>query len=187
MVPITKQLLAVKEYIEQVRDLLDDARGSFLSNKVAVDKEELHEILDGILLIVEDMQVSMPIEIQKARLIADDHDKIISEARSKAEKYKNVASEQAAQLIEEHEITRRAREEAGDIIDEAKRHAREMRINAMEYADEILEGSENTLREALDMLNKRYNVVLSTFSETVDVLLNNRQELRRSSGTAKNE
>ena len=187
MVPITKQLSAVKEYIEQIRDMLDDARGAFLSSKVAIDRDELHEILDGILIIVEDMQHSMPLEIQKARQIADDHDKIINEARSKAEKYKNLAAEQAAQLTDEHEITRRANEKAAEIMDEAKRSAREMRVTSLEYADEILENSEATLREALDMLSKRYNAILSTFTETADVLFNNRQELRRSGGSNKNE
>jgi vacuolar-type H+-ATPase subunit H len=129
-------------------------------------------------MIVEDMQKDLPAEILHAKRIISDSDKIVGDSRSKASMIIANANEQIAKLTDEHEITKRANEQAQGIIDEGKRGVREMRINAIEYTDEILEKSESTLREAIDMLSKRYNSVIAEFSETADLLYNNRQELR---------
>jgi hypothetical protein len=177
MVPITNQLSKLREYIGKIEDILDVARTVPLSRKVSIDKDEMHDVLDQVIMLVEDMQKDLPSEISHAKRIISDSDKIVADSRNKAAAVIANANEQIEKLTEEHEITKRANEQAGIIIDEGRRSAREMRINAIEYAYEILEKSESTVREAIDMLSKRYNGVITEFSETADLLYNNRQEL----------
>ena len=187
MVPITTQLSKLRDYLNRIEDLLDAARGVPFSNKIGIDKDEMHDILDSILMIVDDMQKDLPNEIQHAKRVLSDNDKIVTDARNKAKMIIENANEQIAKLTDDHEITKRAIEQSAIIVDEEKRNAREIRLNAMEYADEILEKSEETLREAVDMLSKKYNGILAEFSETADLLYNNRQELRTSLSGNKNE
>jgi len=180
MVPISSQLSKLKDYVNRIEDVLDVARGVPFSNKISIDKDEMHDILDNILMVIDDMQKDIPNEIQHAKRVLSDNDKIVSDARSKAKMIIENANEEIAKLTNDHEITKRAVDQASIIIDEEKRNAREIRLNAMEYADEILENWEVALREAIDMLSKRYNSILADFSETADLLYTNRQELRTS-------
>jgi hypothetical protein len=53
-----------------------------------------------------------------------------------------------------------------------------MRVNVMEYADEILSKSETILRETLDIYSRKMREVENHISETIDTLYENRQELR---------
>ena len=187
MVPISTQLSKLKDYVNRIEDVLDAARGVPFSAKIAVDKDEMHDILDSLLVVIDDMQKDLPNEIQHAKRVLSDNDKIVGDARSKAKMIIENANEQIAKLTDDHEITKRAMEQASVILDEEKRNARDIRLNAMEYADEILEKSEESLREAMDMLSKRYNGILAEFSETADLLYANRQELRVSVGNNRNE
>jgi vacuolar-type H+-ATPase subunit H len=180
MIPITNQLAKLRDYVGKIEDILDTARAIPFSGRVSVDKDDLHDVLDQVIIIVEDMQKDLPSEIQHAKRIIADSDKIVADSRSKAAMIISNANDQIDKLTDEHEITKRATEQAAQIVDEGRRTAREMRINAIAYADEILDRSELTIREAIDMVSKRYNHVIAEFSETADLLYSNRQELRGS-------
>jgi len=73
-------------------------------------------------------------------------------------------------------------EQAQELMEETKKSAREMRLNSMDYADEILLQTENAVRDALSNLDKFYREIEDEFIQTVNVLYNNRQELRGNKG-----
>jgi hypothetical protein len=53
-----------------------------------------------------------------------------------------------------------------------------MRMSSMEYADELLEKAESKIREIMTNLEKQHRAVLDYFTQTIDVLYENRQQLR---------
>ena len=48
----------------------------------------------------------------------------------------------------------------------------------MDYADEILEKTENMIKETMDNIEEQFKIVNSYLAQTVDVLYENRQSLR---------
>ena len=55
-------------------------------------------------------------------------------------------------MVDEHEITKKAYEQAEVIISNAKKNAREIRLGTREYADNILGKVEEILDETLDII-----------------------------------
>ena len=161
----------ILDYLDQIEDILDASKSVPFSNKVSVEKERIYEVMNEV-------RLNLPAEIRHAKRIIDDHDKIIADARAKAVVILKEAEEEAKLLTNEYEIFRRANEQATDAIEESKKSARELRLNAMDYADEILEKTENMIKETMDNIDEQFSIVNSYLSQTIDVLYENRQSLR---------
>ena len=159
------------DYLDQIEDILDASKGVPFSNKISVEKERIFDVINEI-------RLNLPAELRHAQRIIDDHDKIITEARAKASNILGEAEEEAKALTNEHEIFRRANEQATDIIEESKKSAHDMRINAVYYADEILEKTEGMVQDALESVDAHNKSVRNHFMETINILHDNRQTLR---------
>lgn len=159
--------------LDELDDLLESSRTVPFSNKVGVDREEILEIIDSI-------RLNLPAEIKQAQRIVDNCDKIINDANNKAKSIIKEVEEQAERLTSEHEISKRAKEQAAIIIDEAKTSARGMRIGAVEYADELLANTEQVIKETLEEFVKKSRTVEDFLSNEIDIIYDNRQELRGS-------
>lgn len=159
------------DYLDQIEDILDASKSVPFSNKISVEKERIYDVMNEI-------RLNLPTEIRHAQRIIEDHDKIIADARSKAAGILKEAEEEAKILTNEHEIFRRANEQATDIIEESKKSVREMRLNAMDYADEMLEKAESMIKEAMENLDEQFKMVNNYLAQMSDVLYENRQSLR---------
>jgi len=159
------------DYLEQIEDILDASKGVPFSNKISVEKSRIYDVMNEI-------RLNLPVEIRHAQRIIEDHDKIIAEAHAKAANVLKDAEDEAKLMTNEHEIFRRANEQATDVIEEAKKSARDLRLNAMDYADEILEKTEGMVKETMENVDEQFRLVNNYFSQTADVLYENRQALR---------
>ena len=159
------------DYLDQIEDILDASKSVPFSNKISVEKERIYDVMNEI-------RLNLPTEIRHAQRIIEDHDKIIADSRVKASGILKEAEDEAKLLTNEHEIFRRANEQATDMIEESKKSARDLRLNAMDYADEILEKTESMVKEAMENIDEQFRLVNNYLSQTIDVLYENRQSLR---------
>ena len=178
MEAVNVHLTKIEDFLSQIEDLLEAARSAPFSSKVSIDKQALYEIIDDIRPALGDLQKDLPNEIMQAKRVIEDRDMIINDARNRAGMMIKTAEGEVQKMTEEHEITKQATVQAGQIIEESKRNARELRLNAMEYADEILAKSEDIIRDAADSFVRRAREAEAFFNDTVDTIYNNRQELR---------
>ena len=126
---------ALLDYLDDIEELLEKSKGFPLTGKISVDKEKLLDI-------VNEIRLSLPDDMRIAQRILADHDKILEDAKHRANNHLDEAKIEAKSMTNNHEIFRRASEQAADHMEETKRSAREIRLNAMDYADEILEKAE---------------------------------------------
>lgn len=166
---------SIMDYLDMLEDVLDNSKNVPFSTKVSVEKEKLFDIIN-------EMRMNIPNEVRQAQRIIEDHDKIINEAKNKASAIIKEASIQAHDLADEHEIYKLAMEQAQELMEDAKKNSREMRLNSMDYADEILLQTETSIREALSSLDKYYREIEDDFIKTINILYSNRQELRGNKG-----
>lgn len=159
------------DYLDILEDLLDSSKAVPFSKNIAVDKQRIYEI-------VNEIRLNIPSEIRQAQKIIEDHDRIVINAKSKASGLIKETENTAQLMTNSHEIYKRAMEQASEVMDEAKKNARDVRLNAMDYADELLSKTEAIIREAMNNLNEQHRVMDDYFSQTVDVLYQNRLELR---------
>lgn len=178
MEPVNVHLTKIEDLLSQMEDILEGARTVPFSSKVQVDKHTIYDIIDDLRPVIDDISKDLPNEIVQAKRVITDSDKIINDARNKASMVIKSAESEVVKMTAEHEITKLANEQASQIVEEGKRSARELRLNAMEYADEILEKTEAIIREAMDSFIRRSRDVEEFFGDTVDTIYDNRQELR---------
>jgi vacuolar-type H+-ATPase subunit H len=164
---------ALLNYLDDIEDILDNSKTVPFSNKISVEKERIFDVIGEI-------RLHLPHEIHQAQRIIDDHDKIVNDAKNRAKDIVRDAEDSSKIYVNEHEIVRRANDEADAILEEARRDARDMRLNAMDYADEMIKKTEDVIQEVMENMEVQYNSMLDYFRQTVDVLYENRQQLRGS-------
>ena len=81
-------------------------------------------------------------------------------------------------MIDENEVTKKAYEQAAAIIDSAKKTSKEMRLGAMEYAEEMLSDAESKLKELKAVVYSESIKTDDYFAQTLNVLAENIQELK---------
>jgi vacuolar-type H+-ATPase subunit H len=160
------------DYLDDIEDILEGAkRVPFKNNIVMVEK-------DRISAIINEIRCNLPNEFRTAQRTLDDRDKLLEEARHKAEIIKRDAELDARALVNDSEIFQRASEQATETIEEAKHFSRDLRHNANEYCDEILEKTELKIAEVIETLDQQHQILIDFLRDNIDTIYGNRQELR---------
>lgn len=118
-------------FVERLESMVANGRKLPLTTSVVVDQAAALDLID-------ELRHAIPEEVQSARRISAEGERIIERAQREAEDIIGRAQEQAAFLIEERELTRAAQEESTRIIEIAEGDAEEVRRGADEYAASIL-------------------------------------------------
>ena len=118
-------------FVERLESMVANGRKLPLTTNVVVDQAAALDLID-------ELRHAIPEEVQSARRISAEGERIIERAQREAEEIIARAQEQAAFLIEERELTRAAQEESARILEQADLDAEEVRRGADEYAASIL-------------------------------------------------
>lgn len=183
----------ILELLDLLEDTLDQSSTMPFTGKVMVNKDELMDIITEI-------RLKLPNEIKCSKLVLEERSKIIIDAQKEADAIIKEGGTQVNKLVDEHEITKLAKANAEKIINEAKYTAKEMRLGAVEYADEVLALLQKTIVESFNAANKESETMLKNldavleaskeavyqqaennqkfYSSTLDTIYQNRQELR---------
>lgn len=112
-----------------------------------LSEERLYEFIEKI-------RSTLPEEVGRAKLIAKDKDRVLREAQERAQAIVTDASEAHAQLIDDHEIVRRAQVTAETVLREAEARAQKIRDGADAYAAQVLTDLDSRLQGALGSVHK---------------------------------
>ena len=161
----------VLKLLEELEQVVDEGRSSPFSNKVQVDKDEIFEIIDEI-------KMKLPNEIKQSKWVIEERNKILVDAQKEADEMLKEAEVRLSKLVEEHAVTQKAYEQAAEIMDAAKKSAKEMRLGAVDYADDVMGVAEQRLREMQDSIEQENRKLIEFYKENINVIFDNRQELR---------
>ena len=114
--------------LQQIEDLIQEAKSMPLSSSVLVSREEILEILEAA-------RNDLPEEIKQARWIVKDREELMSKGRRDAETIVERAHHERSLLVSEQEVVMAAREEAERILSDAQEQARQIRLEAEDYVD----------------------------------------------------
>src|SRR6266852_514443 len=133
--------------IDKLDDLVHNAKAVPLTDQVRIDREEIYDILDQ-------MRATIPEEIKQARWIVKERQEMLAEAKRECDRILGEAREQAVREASQTEIVKIAEKQAQDIIDEARRAARETRLEMEDWADGILATLEVNLDKFLGAVKR---------------------------------
>jgi len=123
----------------------DSKKVPLSSGRAMIDSHRFLDRLDRIRAI-------LPEEMETARLILGQKDRIVNEACAEADKYMEQSRDQVARMMDDNEITRNARQVGEELVARAEELAMEIRRDANEYADGVLTHMEMVLRKGLDVV-----------------------------------
>ena len=132
--------------LENLEEILEAGTKVPFSTKVMVDAEELREI-------IEDIRLKLPDELKQAKWVKEERQRIISDAELEAQKVLKETEGKIINLVDEHEITKKALAQKEEIIENANKVSKEISEGTREYADNILEKVENVLRATMDLVH----------------------------------
>nr|MDD6335994.1 ATPase [bacterium] len=133
--------------LDELEAIIDEAKPAPLSSKVMVDRDQLLDIID-------DIRMNMPDVIRQAEQIAHQRQRILSDADAEAKSVVSKAEKQAERLVNEHEITTKAYTMAEEVLDNTQKNAREIRMGAIAYADDVLAELERAMQQQLGLVQK---------------------------------
>jgi vacuolar-type H+-ATPase subunit H len=119
----------------------------FTGGKVLIESNRFLDRLDRVRAI-------LPEELEKARMIIYEKDKIVQEACADAEDYIKKSRGKVEQMVDENEITKSAMDKADEIINQAEEAARGIYRDANIYAEEVLNHMEMVLTKGLEAVNQ---------------------------------
>lgn len=166
--------------MSDVLNLIDEMEGYFeecknvpFSNKVVVDMEVMYEFMT-------DLRLKLPEEIKRSTRILDEKERIIDEARVEAKQAEEKAAARVDELVNEHIIAQKAEALAREIVDEAEEMAKQIKIGAYEYVEEMVEQIELAMADTLEQSNLHYAKFDQYLTQQLGTMKNNRSELARS-------
>ena len=121
----------IMEIVDMMEEAIEKASAVPLTGKVMIDKGELLDYIQEIRLVYPD-------ELKEAKWVKEERQRILSEAENRAEAIQKNAEETQMQLIDEHEITKAAYEQANELVNAA-------------HVDDVL----NDVEHRLDLLLRK--------------------------------
>lgn len=142
--------MEILSVLEALEDAVERAMSVPFTGKCLISREEILEF-------IQDIRLKLPDDLKQARWVSEERSRILAEAQQEADNIIKGAEGRIASMVDEHEICRKAYEQAEVIITNAKKNAREIRLGTREYADNILNKVEEILEDTLDVIKVNRN------------------------------
>ena len=151
---------------------MDAATKVPMMSKVMVEAEDIFSI-------VREIRLALPDDVQQAKWIRDERDRILEDAKNEYERIIREAKKQADYLVETDEITMRATKLSQEIRQDAEVHAKLLKMRTYDYVDKML----YDMQAKMDELNMRYFGEMyanleKTFEQINQTLSDNREEIK---------
>lgn len=137
----------IEALLNRLEEAVSTARSVPFSDNCMVDREE-------ILLLLSLVREGLPAELKQARWLLEQNRQLIAEARKEAENIMRETESRMARMVDEHEITQQARQQAAEMIEAANQSSRQIRSGSMDYARGLLNNVEEELTAMLLTIQK---------------------------------
>jgi len=137
--------MKVLQLLDGLEDVIENSSSIPFAGKALIDRGEILELL-------KEIRIQLPDEIKQAQWIKEERQRILIEAQKDADTTLQDARKHIEEMIEKDEITKKAHKRSEEIITQAQVNAKEIRLGARQYADELLAGVEKRLEELTDTI-----------------------------------
>ena len=139
--------------IDRLEELFNNSRPIPLTHNVIVDEDKFLDIIDQ-------MRISVPEEVKKAQQVFSQKDRVMAQAQEEANRTLQLAREKADVLVEKEALVQDAQRRAGQIIDQARVEAENVKTGADQYALDALMGLQTELERLTNQAQNGVQVLL---------------------------
>lgn len=139
--------MTVEEIIDEMEGLLLDASRVPFTNKRVIEEDDLGRLID-------ELREVLPGELMEANRILSERQRILEDAQKEAQGIIDQGKSYIHRLTDENVIARQAQEQANDILQQAQKDSRDLRSDAVSYADDVFSYLEDNLVKALEVVRQ---------------------------------
>jgi cell division septum initiation protein DivIVA len=138
--------------VDRLEELFNESRPFPLTHNVIVDEDRFLDIIDQ-------MRISIPEEVKKAQQVHSQKDRVLAQAQEEANRTLAIAREKADALVEKENVAQEAQKRAGQIVEQARMEAENIKAGADQYALDSLLSLETELQRILQQVRNGIQVL----------------------------
>lgn len=135
----------IQNLVDRLEEALNESTRIPLSAYMLVNEEKIYSLLDQ-------MRVSVPEEIKRANRIEAEKDRILAQAKEEADRIRDLARQEASELVKRDAIVSAAQNRADNIVERARRDVDALKQDADVYIMDVLSRLEEDLLRTLNVV-----------------------------------
>ena len=135
----------IQHLVDRLEETLSKGRHIPFTAFTLTDEQHALELIDQ-------MRISIPEEVEKAKRVLRERDRIIAQANEEAARIRELAREKSETLIQRDSITQAAKARATSIIEQSRGEADNIRSEADNYVMDVLADLEDALARTITVV-----------------------------------
>jgi cell division septum initiation protein DivIVA len=131
--------------VDRLEEIINSSRSVPFTHSILVDEDRVLELIDQ-------MRVSIPEEVKKAKKLLGEAERIKADAKEEADRTLGAAREQSATLVEREPLIAATQTRADQILQQARLNADLVQNDADQYVVEVLSDLEGHLMKILNQV-----------------------------------
>jgi cell division septum initiation protein DivIVA len=141
----------IQNLVDRLEQILNESFRFPLSAYLMVNEDRIFNIIDQ-------MRVAVPEEVKRANRIEAEKDRILAQAQEEGARIRDLAKQEAGELVNRDTVTMSAQQRADNILERARRDAEALRQDADAYVVEVLAQLEDELLRSLTVVRNGLQV-----------------------------
>ncbi len=135
----------IQHLLDRLEEIINAGKHIPLTDQIVIDENRALELIDQ-------MRISIPEEIEKARRVMRERERVLAQANEEAARIRELAREKSETLIQRDSITQAAQARATSIVEQSRTEAEAVRQDADEYVMDVLSDLEDALMRTLGVV-----------------------------------
>ena len=124
--------MAVNDILDEIENLVVDARRLVFTNKCIIEEDDL-------IRLVDDLRSELPQQISKANQVIEEQQHILEQANKEAARIIEQAKDYAMKLTDDSEIVQQAETQAKEIMEKTIQNSQNLKADSVQYANQVFE------------------------------------------------
>ena len=144
----------IQHLIDRLEELFSGGRHIPLTPFALVDEQRALELIDQ-------MRISIPEQIEKAKRVLRERDRVVAQANEEAARIRELAREKSETLVQRDSVTQAAQARATTIISQSEKEAEQMKREADQYVIDVLGDLADALASTLGIVQNGISSVVN--------------------------
>ncbi len=135
----------IQHLVDRLEQVLGESRRIPMTTTLLVDEDQVFSIIDQL-------RVAIPEEVKRANRVEAERERILAQAHEEAERIRQLAKQEAEELVRRDRVAASAEQRAENILERARREAEALRHDADVYVVDVLAKLEEDLLRSLSVV-----------------------------------
>ncbi len=159
----------IQHLVDRLEQILSESRRVPMTTTLMVDEEQVFNIIDQL-------RVAIPDEVRRANRVESEKERILAQAQEEAARIRQLAKQEAEELIRRDAIVASAHQRAENVLERAHREAEILRHDADVYVVDVLAKLEEDLLRSLSVVRNGLRKVQAEQAAAAEAAQSQQQE-----------